>query len=176
MARRARGRRRGHVRSRQSKPGGAVVERGPSPAGCGMTSGAVRRGKSGTGSGVHGIIRLLPSREVALRVSAIGRGNRQTVVVVSVAEGASHICMSIGQKEPSRAVVERCRRPTHRIVASRAVCNHKGRAGGWVDRIRGLLPGRQMALRISTIGRRNRQSVIITDMAESASHARVPIG
>jgi len=70
---------------------------------------------------MNGIVRLLPGREVALRVAAIGRGDRQGIVVVNVAEGTSHIRVSIGQKESGGAVVERRRRPTHRIVAGRAV-------------------------------------------------------
>jgi len=46
MARRARGRRRGHVRSGQRKPGDAVIERRRGPACRRMTRGAVRRGES----------------------------------------------------------------------------------------------------------------------------------
>jgi len=46
MAGGAGGRRRGYVRSGQRKPGDAVIERGRGPARRGMTSGAVRRGKS----------------------------------------------------------------------------------------------------------------------------------
>jgi hypothetical protein len=121
MARRAGGWRRGHVRSGQGKPGGAVIERRRVPPCGGMASGTVRRGKGGAGSGVHGIIGLLPGGQMALRVAAIGRGNRQTVVVVDVAERASHIRMAIGQQETGRAVVKCRRRPTHCIVAGRAI-------------------------------------------------------
>jgi hypothetical protein len=46
MAGRAGGRRRGHVRSGQGKPGNAVIERRGSPTSRRMASGAVRRGES----------------------------------------------------------------------------------------------------------------------------------
>lgn len=141
-----------------------------------MASGAIRRGESSTGSGVHGIIGLLPGGQMALRVAAIGGSNRQTVVVVDMAEGASHICMSISQKEPGGAVVERRRRPTHRVVAGRAICNSKGRPGGWVDRIVGLLPGGQMALRVAAVGCGNRQAVVVVNVAQIAGHVGVTIG
>ena len=176
MARRARGRRRGHVSSRQSKPGGAVVERGPSPAGCGMASGTIRRGKSGAGSGVNGIVRLLPGREVALRVAAIGRGDRQGIVVVDVAEGAGHVGMPIGEQETRGAVVEYCRGPTYRVVAGGTICCCKRRASSGMHGIVGLLPGGQMALRVAAIGCSDRQAVVVADVAQIAGHIGVPIG
>lgn len=128
--------------SGQGKPGDAVIECRPGPTGCRVASGAIRRGESRAGSGVNRSSRLLPGGQMALRVAAIGRGNRQTVVVVDVAKGASDICMAIGQEETGRAVVESRRRPAHRIVAGRAVCNRKGRAGRRMDGIIRLLPGR----------------------------------
>jgi len=176
MAQRARGRRRGRMRSGQRKSGDAVIEGRSGPTGCGVASGAVGRGKRRAGSGVHGSSRLLPGGQMALRVAAIGRGNRQTVVVVDVAEGASHIRVSIGQQESGGAVVECRGRPTHRIVAGRAISNRKSRAGRRMDRIIGLLPVRQMALRVSAIGGSNRQTVIVVDVAKGASHIRMPIG
>jgi hypothetical protein len=153
MARRTGGRRRGHVCSGQRKPGDAVIERRRGPAGCRMASGTICRGKSGAGSGVHGIIGLLPSGQMALRVPAIGRGNRQIVVVIEVAQIAGHVGMPAGQQETGRAVVECCRRPTDRRMAGRAVCSRKSRTSRRMDRIIGLLPRRQMAAGISAIGR-----------------------
>jgi len=129
MAGRAGGRRRGHVRSGQGKPGDAVIERRRVPPCCGMASRTVRRGKSSSGSGVHGIIGLLPVRQMALRVSAIGGSNRQTVVVVDVAEGASHIRMSVGERKAGRAVVENSRGPGRNRMACCA-CRCSGRETG----------------------------------------------
>ena len=60
-----------------------------------MASGTIRRGKRCAGSGMHGIISLLPGGQMTLRVAAIGGSNRQTVVVAGMAESASHIRMSI---------------------------------------------------------------------------------
>ena len=45
-----------------------------------------------------------------------------------------------------------------------------------MDRIVGLLPSDQMAAGIAAIGRRNRQMVIIADVAQSAGHIGVPGG
>jgi len=141
MAQRAGGRGRGHVRSDQGESGHAVIERRGGPARRRMAGGTVGRGKSGARGGVHGIIGLLPGGQVALRVSAIGGGNRQIVVVVDVAQIAGHVGMPIRQQEPGRAVIECCRRPTGSRVAGRAVRGRKSRPGRRMDGIRGLLPG-----------------------------------
>ena len=84
--------------------------------------------------------------------------------------------MPIGEQESGGAMVKHCRRPTDRVVAGRAVRRCKGRAGGRMYGIVGLLPGVQMALRVSAIGRRNRQIVVVVDMALGASHIGVSIG
>ena len=55
---------------------------------------------------MYGIGSLLPSCQVASRVSAIVQRGRQIVIVVDMAEGASHVGMALGQRESSRAVVE----------------------------------------------------------------------
>ena len=73
---------------------------------------------------------------MALRVAAIGRRDRQIVVVVDVAQIAGHVGMPAGQQEPGRAVVECCRRPTDRRVAGRAVCSRKSRPGRRMNGIR----------------------------------------
>ena len=103
----------------------------------------------------------------------------QRVVVVDVAGGAGrrrrrHV--RSGQRKPGRAVIERRRRPAHRRVAGRAVGRGERRSGRGVHRIIGLLPGRQMALRISAIGRRDRQRVIVVDVAGGAGHVGMAIG
>jgi hypothetical protein len=61
---------------------------------------------------VHGIFRLLPGRQVARRVPAIGRSDCQIVIIVDVAGGAGHIGVTIGQREPCGAVVKYRRTPT----------------------------------------------------------------
>ena len=58
-----RGRR--HMRSRQGKPRGAVIERCRRPTYRRMACCAVGGRKSWPGRGVHRIIRLLPSRQMA---------------------------------------------------------------------------------------------------------------
>ena len=78
---------------------------------------------------MNGIVRLLPSRQVAPRVSAISRRNRQIVIVVDVTQSAGHIRVPIGEQEPRRAVVECCCRPTHCRVAGRAIRKRKRRSG-----------------------------------------------
>jgi len=125
---------------------------------------------------VHRIIGLLPGGQMALRVAAVGRRNRQIVVVIEVAQIAGHVRMSAGQQETGRAVVKRCRRPTDRRMARRAVCSRKSRASRRMDRIIGLLPGAQMASGISAIGRRDRQIIVIVYMTKGAGHVRVAIG
>ena len=82
---------------------------------------------------------------MAARVSAIGRRNRQSIVVADVARSAGHVCMPIGEWKPCCVVVECRRRPTYRRMARCAVRKCKSRSGRWMHRIRGLLPGRQMA-------------------------------
>ena len=71
-----------------------------------VASVAFSRRKGGTCRRVHRIIGLLPGRQMASGISAIGRSGRQIVIVVDVARGAGHIRMAIGQQESGRAVVE----------------------------------------------------------------------
>ena len=168
--------RRGHVCSGQGKPGNAVIERCHSPACCRMASGTVRRRKSRSGSRVDRCIGLLPGRQMALRVPAIRRSDRQSIVVVDVAQIAGHVGVPIGEQESRGAVVERCCRPADRRVARRAVRKCKCRTGRWMDGICGVLPSHQMALRVPAIGRSNRQIIVVTNMTEGAGHIRMAIG
>lgn len=75
---------------------------------------------------MHRIIRLLPGRQVASRVSAIVRRNRQRIIVVNVAQIAGDVCVPIGQCESSRVVVKHSGRPRRDRVACRA-----SRGCGW---------------------------------------------
>ncbi len=126
MARNAGGWRRRHVCAGQGKPGCAVIERCRRPTHRRVTSGTVGCSKRRTGCGVHRIIRLLPGRQMAARIPAIGRRDRQIVVVIDVAGSAGHGGMAIGQQKPGRAVVECRRRPTDRRMARRAIRHGKG--------------------------------------------------
>ena len=123
-----------------------MVECRRGPAYRRMACGAVRRGKCGSGSGVHRIVRLLPRSQMTLRISAIGRRNRQCVIVVDMAGGAGHVRMAVGQREAGGAMVKRRRGPAHRRVACSAIRSGKRRSRRGMHRIGGLLPGRQMAL------------------------------
>jgi hypothetical protein len=134
------------VRSGQRKSGDAVVERRRRPAGWRVTGGAIRRAKRGAGRGVHGIVRLLPGGQMALRISAICRRDRQIVIVVDVAQIAGHVGVPARQREPGRAVVKRRGGPTDRSMAGRAIRRRKRSPGRGVDGIGGGLPGSQMAL------------------------------
>jgi len=79
------------------------------------------------------------------------------------------------QRESCGAVVESCRCPTHRGVASGTVRHGKSGSGCGVRRGVGVLPVRQMAAGSSARGRRDKQRVVITDVTKIAGHSRVAI-
>jgi len=85
MARRAGSRRRRHVRARQSKSRRAVIECCCRPTGRCVAGRTIRRCEGASRGGVNRIVGLLPRRQMALRVSAIHRGNCQIVIVIDVA-------------------------------------------------------------------------------------------
>jgi hypothetical protein len=92
---------------------------------------------------VHRIIGLLPGRQVAARVPATVQGRRQVIVVVDVTRSAGNAGMTISQREPCCAVVERRTRPTyHRCMAGDALRNREERWSRGMCGIRGLSPGR----------------------------------
>jgi len=121
MARRAGGRRRGNVQPSQGKPGRAVIESCRGPTYRAMAYRTVRRRKLCTRRRVHGIIRLLPSRQMAARVTAVSRRGRQSVVAADVAQTASHCRVGIGQRETGCAVIEDSRSPSRNRVARRTL-------------------------------------------------------
>jgi hypothetical protein len=176
MARRARSRRRRRVRSSQGEPGNTVIEGRCRPARCRMAMGTIRWGKGGAGSGVHRSIGLSPSCQMATRVTAIGWGDRQVVVVIDVAQIAGHIGVPVGQEEPGGAVIERGTHPTDGRMTRRTIRKCKRGPGRWMDGICGLLPGCQMASRVPAIGRCDGQVIVVIDMTKSASDIRVAIG
>ena len=69
------------------------------------------------------IIRLLPCRQMTLRVSAVRRPDLKIVIVVDVAGSTRHIRMAVGQQESRRGVIEIRRVPTLRRMAVSAVRN-----------------------------------------------------
>lgn len=60
--------------------------------------------------------------------------------------------MRAGQRKSGQAVIERCRVPSSRGVAVGAIGDGEGRTRRRVHRIVRFLPGRQMALRVATVG------------------------
>lgn len=170
------GRRRGRsVCAGQSETSHAVVKRRRVPALGGMAGRAARRCKSRPGGRVYRVCRLLPFRKMASRISAVRRRNRQSVVVVDMAGSARHIRMPVRKQEPRRGVIEISRVPALGRMAARAIRDGEDRPRGRVHRVVGLLPSRQVALRIPTIRRRDLQIVVVVDMAGGTSHVGMAI-
>ena len=113
------------MRPDQCKTGCAVIEGRCIPTERGMTLRTVRRAKSSTGSRVHGIIGLLPGCQVALRIAAIRRLDRKTVVAVDMAEGALHVGVAIRQQKSRGAVIE----PSIRPFGDGVACGARRRRG-----------------------------------------------
>ena len=101
----------------QQEAGGAVIEDRRGPGNGVVASRAVGHAKSRARRRVHGIVRLLPSRQVASGISAVVRLRSQIVIVVDVAGDASHIGMAIRQQEPGGAVIELRAQPTVKRMA-----------------------------------------------------------
>jgi len=153
-----------------------VVKRRRVPALGGMAGRAIRRGKCRPGSRVHGVRRLLPFRKMASRISAVRWRNRQSVVVVDMAGSARNVRMPVRQQESRRGVVEISRVPALGRMATRAIRDGEDRPRGRVHWVVGLLPGRQMALRVSAVRRRDLQIVVVVDVAGCASHVGMAVG
>jgi len=90
-----------------------VIEYRRGPCDCVVTRGTVRCCKRGSRRRVRRIIRRLPGCQVALRIPAVRRRNRQAVVVVDVASGARYNFAG------GRQLVRICqRKPRGRMVES----------------------------------------------------------
>ena len=83
--------------------------------------------------------------------------------------------MPVRQQKPSRGVIEICGVPALGGMAIRTVYQPECRPGRRMHRIICLLPGRQMALGIAAVRRRNCQVVIVVDMARSTRDIRMAI-
>jgi hypothetical protein len=87
----------GQVRANQSKAGGGVIERSHiGPGNRIVALRAISHRKRCSGGRMHRIVRLLPRGEVATGVTAIGRGDLQSVIVINVAARAGHIGVAVG--------------------------------------------------------------------------------
>ena len=171
------GRRSGrHVRARQRKAGGAVIERGRGPSRSGVAIGTIGCRESRPGGRVNRIVRLLPSGEVATGIAAIGGSDRQVVVIVDVAGQARNVGVAVGQQKAGGAVIKGDIGPRRGVVAVGTVGSGKAWTGLGVRRIVGLLPSREMATGIAAIGGSDRQVVVIVDMARSARKVGVAVG
>lgn len=74
------------------------------PARCRVAIHAIRGSEHRTGSCMHGVIRLLPRRQVASRSSAVRRGSGEDVVDVALCAG--HTDVPSRQWKLRQAVVE----------------------------------------------------------------------
>jgi hypothetical protein len=88
---------------------------------------------------------LLPGRQMATGIAAIGRSDLQVVVVVDVATGARHIGVTGRQRETRGAVIELGVEPTVEIVAALAIGGRKRWTCTGVGWVRGALPILQVA-------------------------------
>ena len=116
---------------------------------------------------------LLPGRQVAARVSAIGRRDRQSIVIANVAQGACHCGMAIRQRETGCTVIENSGGPSCNRMAGCAL-----RGPGWKSRrdvVRYVPAKRLGALEcclMASITIRRTESVVVVHMAGSAGRRR----
>ena len=175
------------MRPQQRPPRRGVVEGRRQERHCVVTVRAIRRRERGPRRRVHRIVGPLPAAsvvriQVALGVRAIGRLDLQVVIVVDMAVGAGvHLArrrhlMRIGQRETCGGVVKTRGQPRDRIVAVGASRDREHRGRSRVLRIRGLLPGRQMATRMPAIGGCNLQVVVAAHVATCARNTCVSVG
>ena len=97
------------------------------PGNCVVARRAIRRGKWCPRACVGRVIRRLPGRKMAARISAVRRLNGQRVIIVNVAlrtrryfSSRRHL-VRIRQREARRAVVKLAIQPTDHVVARRAL-------------------------------------------------------
>ena len=154
----------------------AVVERSRVPTFRRVAVRAVPYRESRARGRVHGIVRLLPSRQVTLRVAAIVRRNLQVVVVVDVAIRAGRSGMAKRERKSRKAVIEiRCV-PSLWRMARGAVRSGKDGAGRGMRRVVRFLPCRKVAPGIAAVRRSDLQVVVVVDVAVGTRNVRVPVG
>jgi len=134
------------VRAEERPASRSVVEDDIRPKGRVMTRGAIGRGEGSARCGVHGIVGLLPSREVALRVTAVRRANLQIVIIVDVAVGAGvdlaggSQLVGIREREAGGGVIKIRGVPGNCCVTGGACGNRKYRGRRGMLRVGCLLP------------------------------------
>jgi len=106
---------------------------------------AICDGEGDAGSGMYGIVGLLPGREVAAGVAAIGGSNLEIVIVVGMATGAGNVGVACGERKPRGAVVELGSEPTIERMTALAIRGGEGRPGACVRGIGSILPILEMA-------------------------------
>ena len=147
-----------------------------------MAGRTVRGCKRRAGCRVRRVIGLLPSRQVASGIAAVVRLDRQIVIVVDVAIRAGvHLAgrrqlVRVRQRKTSCRVIKSRGCPGNGRVAVGTGGDRKYRGCRGVRRIGRLLPGREMATRISAIGSRNLQVVVSAYVAARAGNIRVSGG
>ena len=120
-------RRRQLVRAGQRPASRGVIKDRRGPSNGVVAGGAIGRCKWRSSAGMHRIVGLLPRRQVASRISAVIRLDRQIVIIVDVAgSAAGHLAaigykrMRICERKAERSVVKLAVRPLRDRVASRA--------------------------------------------------------
>ena len=114
------------VRAGQRPARNRVIERDVGPQRIVVAGRAICRRKRSSRRRMCGVIGLLPGGEVALRIAAIGRLDRQRGIVAHMALiAARHFprgcnLMRVRQREAGRGVVERRIGPRNRVMALRA--------------------------------------------------------
>lgn len=166
------------MRSDKSKAGGAVIERRRGKAHRGVASAAIRYRERRAGSGVRRGCSPLPAAtivcvQMAAGVSAIGRGDRQRIVIVDVAKGASHAGVCVGQRKAGGVVIKHSRSPGSDRVASGAsrCCSRESSR----DVIRNISANGGSTLeggRMASIAIRRTKAVIVVHMARRAGSRR----
>src|ERR1039458_10854376 len=105
---------------------------------------------------------------MAAGISAIGRENRQSIVIIDMAQSAGHAGVGIGQQEAGGAVIEDSRRPSGNRMASGA-----GRSRGWGSRSDGVRDrpanrrGAHKGRLVAPVTIRRSQAVVVINMAEA---------
>lgn len=108
---------------------------------------------------------------IILRMAAIAiRGQRAAVIAVHVAQSASHCRVRARQRERSRAVIERRRRPVRRGMADRAI---GWKAGRDVIRNRAAQCCRAVPIRrVAAVARCRAERVVVAHVAGRARRGR----
>jgi len=138
-----------------------------------VTRRAIRRRECGSSRGMRRGIRCLPVGEMTTGSAASSRRDIQRIVVVDVAQIASHCGMTIGQWKSSRVVVENSGRPCRDRMARGA-----GRSCGWKpsrDVVRygpANRRGTDKRCLVAAIAISRAQRVIVIDVAGGAGRRR----